>query len=67
MKYNSLLLSYLVINTIEDQHKIWHSGHYRPIALLKRTHRQVKISRTRETGHVKRGKFAQHVTQTSCA
>ena len=47
------------------KNKIWHSGHYRPIALLKRTHRQVKISRTRETGHVKRGKFAQHVTQTS--
>ena len=47
------------------KNKIWHSGHYRHIALLERTHKQVKISRTRETGHMKRGKFPQHVTQTS--
>ena len=46
------------------KNKIWHSGHYRHIALLERTHKQVKIIRTRETGHMKRGKFAQHVTQT---
>ena len=47
------------------KNKIWHSGHYRHTALLERTHKQVKISRTRETGHMKRGKFAQHGTQTS--
>ena len=41
-----------------------HSGHYRHIALLERTHKQVKIIRTRETGHMKREKLAQHVTQT---
>ena len=35
------------------KNKIWHSGHYRHIALLERIHKQVKISRTRETGHMK--------------